>query len=236
MKAVLLAAGKGKRMQPLTLTTPKPLLKVLGKPILEYTFEALPDEIDEVYVIVGYLQEQIREHFGKEWHGRNIHYVEQIENMGTGDAVMRVREYCRRDEKFLVLNGDDLYHKADLEEMIQHNWVLLASQVENPSRFGVLQVDREGFLVDIIEKPRIPSGDLINAGAYVIDANYFDAPLVSIKGDEYGLPQTLQKMVHDGLIHLRVQIATFWFPLGYPVDILEAEKALRERQQKQSNN
>lgn len=229
MKAIILAAGKGKRMRPLTLNTPKPLLRVLGKPILEHTLRALPDAIDTVIIVIGYLGEHIREYIGDSWSGRAVHYVIQDEFKGTGDAVMRARKHFEPNERFLVLNGDDLYAKEDLEKLLTFDWAILAKEVSEPSRFGVMRTDAHGNLIDIIEKPKEPVGNLINIGAYIMDARYFDAPLVSIGDGEYGLPQTLQKMVADGVVTIRVERSSFWIPLGYPEDIEKAEEHLRSK-------
>ena len=88
MQCVILAAGKGTRMRPLTEHTPKPLIKVCGKPILQHIVEALPAEIDELILVVGYLEEQIRTFCGAEFCGRKVKYVTQGNSAGgTGDAL-----------------------------------------------------------------------------------------------------------------------------------------------------
>ena len=77
MQAVIMAAGEGRRMRPLTLELPKPLIKVAGKPILEHILDALPPEIDEVILVVGYKADMVKQHFGDSYHGRHIRYVYQ---------------------------------------------------------------------------------------------------------------------------------------------------------------
>src|SRR5688572_19932255 len=101
MQAVIMAAGLGTRLRPHTLTTPKPMLSVAGRPILEWTFASLPPEVDEVVLVVNYLKDKIVGHFGDSWQGRKISYVEQTELRGTGDALSRCRAIL--SGKFLVM-------------------------------------------------------------------------------------------------------------------------------------
>lgn len=113
MDAVLLCAGLGTRLRPYTLTTPKPLLQVRGRPILDWTLGALPKSVDRVIVVVHYLADQMEsylrgQHFFKDWTA-----IPQGEPRGTGDALRRCREAIRSD-RFLVLNGDDLFGATDL--------------------------------------------------------------------------------------------------------------------------
>lgn len=228
MKAVILAAGRGTRMKHLTDFTPKPMIHVAGRPILEYTFDALPDEVTEVVVVVGYLQNAIRDYFGEQYKRFTVRYVVDEEINGTGLALMQTAPVLEGEEKFLVLNADDLYDKDDLTELVSHDWGILAAKVDDPTRFGVLKVDDEGKLVEIIEKPQEPPSDMVAAGGYVVGKEYFDEELVQIPGGEYGLPQTLQKMASEGRIALYVVASKFWVPVGRPEDIPVAEAALKE--------
>src|SRR5437870_4008926 len=112
MDAVLLAAGLGTRLRPHTLTTPKPLLSVQGRPILDWTLGALPRSVDRVVVVVHYLAEQVESYLrGQTWF-KDWAIVPQGKPQGTGDALRKCREYIRSD-KFLVINGDDLFGAAD---------------------------------------------------------------------------------------------------------------------------
>jgi len=223
-QAVIMAAGLGTRLRPYTLDTPKPLLNVAGRPILEWNLEKLPARINEVLLVVGYLKEKIIAHFGTEWRGRRITYVEQRELRGTGDAL-RVCE-PRLGERFLVLNGDDLYAAADMAKMAGRRLAILAKHCEAPGRYGAFRTDAAGRLIDIIEGGRIPAGGgLVNAGMYALDRRFFDYPLVPIRdGREFGLPQTLVNMAKDHPID--VVPATFWLPIGYPEDLVKASELL----------
>lgn len=223
MQAVILAAGKGTRMRPLTYDIPKPMLPVAGKPILEHTLGFLPKEIDEVIFVVNYLGEHIRKHFGDEFGGRKITYVHQDTLNGTGGAV-----HCCKDVingKFLVLMGDDLYHRDDLAKMIEFPFSILAIHVDDCSRFGVFKIDEHHHLVDIIEKPKEGGPGLANIGAYVLSKHFFDYPLVQISETEFGLPQTLVQMAQDEKI--KIIKAHDWHPIGNPDDLGKAEEIIR---------
>src|SRR3989344_5163908 len=114
MKAVILAAGEGVRMRPLTLTQPKPMLKVRGQPLLEHIIRTLPVVVDELVIVVGYLQEQIRGYFGDHFGRFRITYVEQKKQFGTYSALESCREFLADGEYFLMLYADDLHGRWGL--------------------------------------------------------------------------------------------------------------------------
>lgn len=222
MQAVILAAGRGTRMGELTDYLPKPLLKINGWPILEYTLANLPEEISEVIFIIGYHGQKIKDHFGEKHRGKKIRYVWQRRLDGTGGALLQVRKLLRG--KFLVLNGDDLYHRADLKKIIKHKLAVLAKEVANPSEFGVIEVDKDGHLVQIVERPQNPESKLVNAGVYVLDKRIFDYPLVAISETEFGLPQTMAQMASQHKI--KVERATFWHSNTRSGDLEKAEEII----------
>lgn len=227
MQAVIMAAGLGTRLRPHTLTTPKPMLSVAGRPILEWTFASLPPDVDEVVLVVNYLKEKISAHFGDSWNGRRVRYVEQTELKGTGDALARCAPLL--NGKFLVMNGDDLYGADDVAAACSRDLSILAKATDVPGRFGAFRTDTAGNLVDIIEGADIEAGGLVNAGLYVLDRRFFDYPLVPIRdGAEFGLPQTLVTMAKDHPI--AIVKAAFWCPIGYPEDLEKATATLERRQ------
>lgn len=224
-QALLMAAGRGKRLRPLTDERPKPMIEVGGRPILEWTIEALPASIEEVLIVVGYRQEMITEHFGDEWRGRRIKYVEQTELKGTGHVVHIAAPLL--DERFLVLNGDDLYLPADLERMTAWPLAILGLQVESNGRFGLLSVGGNGCLSAASDDQPQGSSGLINIGAYVLDRDFLNYELVPIgDGSEFGLPQTMGVMAKDRDIH--VVEATAWLPIGFPDDVEKANEWLAQ--------
>lgn len=224
MQCVILASGKGTRMRPLTETVPKPMLRINDKPILEHTLSFLPDEIDEVIFIINYFGNQIMDYFGDEWNGRKLSYVFQQELNGTGGAIHVARPYLKG--RFLVLNGDDLYFYRDLEKMLRYDLSVLAFEVEDPTRFGVFRFDDHEHLVDILEKPQDKTYKLINAGAYVMNQDFFKYGLVAISSEEYGLPQTLVRQAQD--VPVKIVRAQQWYPIGYPDDLAKAPEIIKD--------
>lgn len=219
MQVVILAAGKGKRMGRLTQHAPKPMLKIKGRPILEYKIRALPKKIKEIVFIVGYYGEEIMNHFGREFDGRKITYVFQSVLNGTGGALYAARSVLQ--DKFLVMMGDDLYHKKDIAAIIKNNLAILAKEVEDPSKFGVIKMDKRGHLTDIIEKPKNSRENLAASGTYMLNKNFFDYDLVSIGKGEFGLPQTIASMKDK--YKIKIQKASFWHPINSESDLIEAE-------------
>jgi len=223
MQAVILAAGKGTRMRPLTYDIPKAMLLVKGKPVLEYTLDFLPEEINEVIIVINYLGDQIKNYFGDEWKGRKIKYVVQEKINGTGGAVHACKNLLL--DNFLVINGDDFYRKEDFKKMLDNDLSVLAFEIENPKRFGILKMDSQGNLVDIVEnKTGIAGKHLINTGTYKLNKKFFDYDLVPISETEFGLPQTMMQMAKD--FPVKIVKTTEWFPLGFPEDLVKAEEVI----------
>lgn len=223
MQIIILAAGRGTRMKELTDEIPKPMLKIKNKPILEYKLETLPQEITEVIFVVGYKGSKIEEYFGNEFDGRKISYVIQENLNGTGGALWLVKDLV--EEKFIVMMGDDLYYPDDVLKLIKYDRAILACETDSPSQFGVFKIDKDENLLEIIEKPINPVGNLINTGLYVLTKNFFDYELVAISETEFGLPQTIVKMAKD--LPVKIVKTDKWQPIGNPQDLKQAHKLLK---------
>lgn len=227
MQAVILAAGKGTRMRELCHDCPKPMVRILGKPLLQWRLETLPTEIDEVILVVGYLQEQIREYFGEEWKGRKIIYVTQDVLNGSGGAVKLVESAV--SGPLLVTMGDDLYHPLDLQEFLQtpvDEGAIGGLYVENAQPFGLLGTDTEGKLASVIERPHEQETGDVCVGAYVLPRQFFSYPLVQITDTEFGLPQTVVAMAKE--VSVAVKRVRAWQPVGSPEDIPKAEAFIQK--------
>jgi bifunctional UDP-N-acetylglucosamine pyrophosphorylase/glucosamine-1-phosphate N-acetyltransferase len=219
MQCIILAAGEGTRMGELTKNCPKPMLPVRGRAKLAYTIEGLPSEINEVILIVGYLQEQIRDFFGKEYQGRKIKYIEQKELNGTAGAVDLAKNIVR--DRALILMGDDLYLKSDLEKLLKYPQAILVYKTNQAEQFGLVDIDKESNLTAVIERPHGQSKGLVNTGAYVLSPEYFQTPLVPISKIEFGLPQTLVSMYPQ--YKTKVVVTNKWLPIGSPENLKLAE-------------
>lgn len=227
MQAVILAAGKGTRMRELCHNCPKPMIQLSGKPLLEWRIESLPESIDEVILIVGYLQEQIKEYFGDEWQGRKITYITQDTLNGTGGAIMLLKPYLTGN--VLVTNGDDLYHPDDLKKLIDEaseGGAVIGMTVNDAEKYGLLEVHSDGSLLAITERPHDKRVGIVNTGTYIITPRFFDFPLVPITETEYGLPQTLALVARK--YPVVVTEATAWQPVGCPEDIPFGEEFIEK--------
>lgn len=213
-------------MKHLTANIPKPMLKVKGRPILEHQVNALPKKVKEVIFVVGYRCEHIMKHFKHYFNGRKIVYVYQHNMNGTGGALHLAKSVLR--DKFLVMMGDDLYHKKDLEKLIQHDLAILGYEVDDPSSFGVIKTNSRGHMIDVIECPKRSRYKLANIAVYVLNKKFFEYKLLPKKAgsDEFGLPQTMAQMAKR--YRIKVEKATAWHPIGTPEALKEAEKVLHK--------
>ncbi|MFH0831210.1 MAG: nucleotidyltransferase family protein [Parcubacteria group bacterium] len=222
MDAVILAAGIGLRLRPLTLKTPKPLLTIGGKPIIAHTLDALPPEVDRIVIVVKYLSEQIVAAVGTKWRGIPVTYVHQEKLGGTGDALT-VARVALWPGKFLVLMGDDVYDPRDLADMTKHHYAILVREVSDPKRFGSIELDAQGNCCAIREagdgQPKPPY--LVNCAVYTLDQRYFELPPKHTPKGEIGLPQTMAQLAHlpatqGGPQKIAVVRAREWYSVGTP--------------------
>lgn len=220
MKAVILAAGEGVRLRPLTLTTPKPLLTVHGKPLLLRLVEALPKEIDELIIVVGYLGEKIKEYCGDTFCGRPVHYVTQEKVGGTYKALELCKPFL--DSKpFMLFFPDDLLDAKAIVECAKEPLALIAARVEDARPFGVIDIDERGFVRDIVEKPEHPPTNLVATSCYKLSTDIFKYhPSAHPRTGEYYLSESIARLAKEQKI--RVIIADFWLPIASEEDLNKA--------------
>ncbi len=211
MDAILLAAGLGTRLRPHTLTTPKPLLPVQGRPILDWTLGALPPSVDRVIVVVHYLAEQIEAYLARQKHLAEWAVVPQGDPRGTGDALRKCQAHVR-SEKFLVLNGDDLFGAKDLAELADKPAGVICQEVDEPRKFGIAFLKPDGTLEKLVEKPDLPGPQLANTGAYVFPRRVFDLEISLSPRGEYEITDFVSQLAAQAPFH--VVRSTFWFPIG----------------------
>jgi bifunctional UDP-N-acetylglucosamine pyrophosphorylase/glucosamine-1-phosphate N-acetyltransferase len=219
-----MAAGEGKRMRPLTLERPKPLVHVAGKPIIEHVLEALPPEVTEVIVVIGYKGDMIQKHLGDSYGGRSIRYVHQWMPAGTAHALSLARPFLTG--KFFLLNADDILGKEALAEAVLHPLSILVAPHEEPSKFGVIAKRADGTLEGIEEKPEQPKTNLVNTGAMVLDERLFQYEAPRHATGEYYMTDPLSALAKEHPVMVIEQ--PLWIPVGYPEDIPKAEAKLKE--------
>lgn len=236
MKAIILAAGKGTRMKPLTDQVPKPLVKtVIDKPLLAHIMDDLPQEVDEVVLIVGYKREQIVEYFNHEYITTDgtrcfrISYLVQDEMEGTYRAAALARHLLAPGERFLMLYADDLLDAASLKACAtSSDLALLSWSAKDPRKFGVLDVDDEGFVQGIEEKPAEPKSHTISIGVMLLDDRVFRYPPAKHANGEYVLADAVNLMIQDG-IKFRSILSSKWNPIGNLEELAAANKELDRR-------
>lgn len=210
-------------MRPLTLTTPKPLLPIGGRPILEHIGNALPSQITELILVVGYLGDHIRAFCGERFFGRPVTYVHQERKLGTAHALKLCRNKLN-GERFLLLYADDLHDRGGLDAMLAHPRSLLVAEHPEPRRFGVVTLHPDGTIAGIAEKPERPLSNLVSTGAMVLDRRIFNYEPELHPNGEYYLTSMFDKMIRD--VPMMAVETTGWFPIAAPEDLLAAEHFL----------
>jgi NDP-sugar pyrophosphorylase family protein len=209
--AIILAAGKGTRLRPHTESTPKPLLPLQGRPILDWIIGALPP-VERLVVVVNYLAEQIEAYLGTQTHVRDWVTVRQAEPRGTGDALMSCKGVVG-GERVMVLNGDDLIGRADLARLAGVPMGILAHPVDVPENYGVVFRNPDGTLKRIAEKEKgLPPPQLANVGGYVFPRAVFDLTLPLSPRNEYEITDAVSQLAATG--PFRVVAADYWLPIG----------------------
>lgn len=221
-------------MRPLTENKPKPLLEIAGKTILEQIVSRLPSEVDELVLVVGYLSQQIVDYCKDEFLGRKVQYVWQEKKLGTYHALKICRHLFKPRERFLMLFADDIHGAEGITECLKYERALIVEETNEPWRFGIVDLNEDMSIIDIIEKPpRLPAGrenppsNFASTGVLLLDTKIFDYEAEQHSNGEYYLTSALSKMLKDGHKVYAVK-SSLWLPIGYPEDIKKAEEKLKE--------
>lgn len=229
MKALILAAGEGKRMGPLTENRPKPMLPVAGKPFLEHTVNALKASgVNEIIILTGYHGMAIKDHLGDGSRlGVSITYLVQPQRLGTAHAVGMAKDVM--DCPFICLNGDVIVSKRLIGSIIERyekdkKTLMTLIEVDDVSRFGMVETDGDKVL-RIIEKAGESKRGLINGGIYLFEPRIFDlidrTPL-SPRG-EYEITHSLEMMIEEDEV-LSLIPEDPWVDIGSPWDLLNSHE------------
>ena len=235
MKSIILCAGKGTRLRPLTHTSAKHLIPIANKPVLFYAIEAIRNcGIKDMGIIIGETGEDIKRELreGSKW-GVNISYIEQKEALGLAHAVSVARDFLAED-KFLMYLGDNLLKNgveryADKFIHGNYNAFVLLTEVDNPKQFGVAEL-KEGRVIRVVEKPKKPVSNLALIGVYFFDKNVHQA-IKNIKPSARGeleITDAIQCMIDNGYKVGAEVIGGWWKDTGKPEDILEANALILE--------
>ncbi len=227
MQAVILAAGEGNRMRPLTANRPKVMLPIANRPLVEYLLvEVREAGIRDFIFIVGYCDEQVRNYFGsgEKW-GISIAYSEQRKQLGTADAIRQVAGMV--EGNFIVVNGDVVVDHEDIKSLMAgKNNTMSVIEVKDPRGLGIVEIN-DGRVVNIYEKTEKPPTMMANAGLYLFTLAVFDAIAETKKSPrgEYEVTDSLKLLMQsdDGLY---CQELKSWLDLSYPWDLLAANESM----------
>ena len=240
MKAVVLAAGQGTRLRPLTEDKPKGMVEVNGKPILTHCFDNLVElGAEEFVVVVGYLKEKIIDHYGDEYRGVPITYTHQREQKGLAHALLTVEQHI--DDDFMLILGDNVFD-ANLEDVVRRQQeeradaAFLVEEVpwDEADRYGVCDTNKYGEITDVVEKPDDPPSNLVMTGFYTFTPAIFPAcELVqpSNRG-EYEISEAIDLLIQSGRTIDAIGLDGWRIDVGYPEDRDEAERRLQGEEDK----
>jgi len=242
VKGLILAAGEGLRMRPLTANIPKPLLPLAGKPVIVHAIEAMKHSgVEEIFVLVGWRANRLKDHLGD---GRNlgvsIEYMTQEKRLGTAHAISMFSDDIR--ERFCCLYGDIIVSpralRAALKKMIPlEESSMCVAPVNDPSRYGSVEIG-DGLVKGIWEKSKTPRGNLVNAGIYVLNQEIFEfieKTPVSPRG-EYELTDSLSLLMKEHSLSVEV-IEKGWLDIARPWELLTAnEIVMKEMEPKIEGN
>lgn len=229
MKALFLAGGKGTRLRPLTDHLPKPMVPVMGRPLLERNIEALRScGAEEAVLSTCYRAEDIERHFERSGDcGIKLSYVSEDIPLGTGGAIKNCRDYF--DDTFLIFNSD-IVSNIDLSDLIRFHRkkgadvTIAATRVTNPSNYGVIEYDEFGFATSFTEKPKPgeEKSDFINAGIYVFEPKVLDLipsdRVVSVE------KETFPKLLKNGYKIAVYRGGTYWIDIGTPEKYMQVHR------------
>jgi len=228
MRAVVLAAGEGMRLRPLTVSEPKVMIPIANRPVLEYVVDALvKNDVREIVMVVGYRKERIMTHFedGKKY-GARIEYVVQEKQLGNGHALMCAKD--RLSGEFLVLPGDNVIDRRAVGDLLRSGACpsALVVESENPSKYGVVTLEK-GAITSVHEKPVETISNIILTGMYCLSDRIFQFIDQCIAAGEYGLSNAVQASLGQGPL-TPVFSDGLWIDAVYPWDLLELNAAALE--------
>ncbi|MFB6101270.1 MAG: sugar phosphate nucleotidyltransferase [Haloplanus sp.] len=228
--AVVLAAGEGTRLRPLTKHRPKPLLPAANRPILEYVLDALIDAgVDDLHLVVGYQRDRVQNHVGPTYRGRTVTYHVQEKQLGTGHAVLQARDAI--DADFLVVNGDEVVTAGMVEAVIDAHTAtdaatLAVVESDRAPEYGAVRLEGDR-VVELVERPEGGAYRLLNAGIYACGPSLMaDIESTERREGELRLTDTIVDQIRSGNTVRGVRIDGLWSTATYPWDLLTVARDL----------
>ena len=240
MQAIIPVAGAGTRLRPLTYTQPKVLISVAGRPILRYIIDELVENgITEFVFVIGYLGEKIKEFVEKTYPKLNVKFVTQDKREGLGHAVWMAKDLLDLNKELIIHLGDTIVDVGIKKILAEPYSTLCIKKVDDPRTFGVAEIDADGFIKAVVEKPLIPKSNMALVGFYFIreTRKLMEALTYNIENNlrnnnEFYLTDGLQKMIKDG-VKFRSYKVESWFDVGKKDILLETNALLLKRLDKE---
>lgn len=202
MKAVILAAGQGKRMKPLTSRLPKPLVAVEGKTFLDHIFDSLPAQVDDVIVIIGYKGDQIKKYLGRAYKRKKISYLYQKKLDGTAKALLLARPLLKGGGRFLVFYGDELTDVREVAKMVSYQYSALCHKITKSIPTGVVKLDDDGRITSLVEKRTSVKSPVISTGGVMLfDEDIFKYKPIRHRNGEFYLSSMLNKFLKTHAVY-----------------------------------
>ncbi|AQL44848.1 UTP--glucose-1-phosphate uridylyltransferase (plasmid) [Halorientalis sp. IM1011] len=238
MKAVVLAAGEGTRLRPLTEDKPKGMVEIDGRPILTHCFEKLVElDADELLAVVGYRKEDIISYYGDEFQGVPITYAHQRRQQGLAHALLTVEDEI--DDDFMLMMGDNVF-EANLRDAVRRqredraDAAFLVEEVphDEAGRYGVCDTNDYGEIVEVVEKPDEPPSNLVMTGFYTFTPAIFHACHLVQPSDrgEFEITDAVNLLLQSGRTIDAIPLEGWRLDIGYPEDRDEAEQRLQTDQ------
>ncbi|MGZ5244128.1 MAG: sugar phosphate nucleotidyltransferase [Bacteroidia bacterium] len=236
MKAVIPVAGFGTRLRPHTHTQPKALIPVAGKPILAHIIDSLEEAgFTDFVFIIGYLGEKISDYINENYSHLNNTFVVQTVREGIGHALWTAKEHIDGEDELLIALGDTIFDMSMTDFMATEHSALGTKKVEDPRRFGVVEVGQDGFISKLVEKPAVPVSNLALVGIYKVKnvPALMEALEYNISNDirtknEYQLTDALMRMINLGE-KFTVYSVENWFDCGKKDALLETNAILLKK-------
>jgi glucose-1-phosphate thymidylyltransferase len=236
MKAIIPVAGAGTKLRPHTYTQPKALIPLAGKTILSINVDQMHEAgINDFVFVVGYLGEKIQDYINTKYPDLNAHFVYQNIRKGTGHALALTKQIVGDDEVFIAL-GDTIC-EYDIEEVLNSPYSMLGvKRVDDPRNFGVAEIDNEGFVSRVVEKPAIPKSNMALVGLYKIkDTSFLFKCLENLitnnikSYNEYNLTDALECMIESGGNQFKAFKVQNWFDCGKKETLLQSNAILLKK-------
>lgn len=235
MKAIIPVAGAGTKLRPHTYTQPKALIPMAGKTVLAIIIEQLEDAgVNDFVFVLGYLGDKIQDYVQENFPGIHAEFVYQNERLGLGHAILLTKEYVKNEEIIIVLG--DTVCEYDVKEMLQQPFSsLCVKRVDDPRSFGVAEMDEEGKINRVVEKPQIPKSNMALVGIYKIKETslLFDCLETNVREglrsrDEFHLTDALECMIQKGARFQSFKVLN-WFDCGNKDSLLESNATLLKK-------